>query len=171
MSHKAPVGRTVGSFVPQLTKKAMETYGFPAAAILTDWPAIAGPELASYTAPERLRWPQRAGSQNDEEQPWHGAQGATLVLRVEGPRALEMQHCTAQLIERVNAYFGFCAVTDIRLLQAPVTKSASKPGGERKQAPRLPVAATEIADDRLRDVLERLGGNVQQQNRQKRSAG
>ena len=38
------VGRakSVGELVPALTRPAFEKYGFPAAAILTNWEAIAG---------------------------------------------------------------------------------------------------------------------------------
>ena len=170
MKANRPIGRSVGSFVPQLTRVALEKFGFPAAAILTDWPAIAGSDLASFTAPERLRWPKRAGDPADGDNPWHGAEGATLILRVEGPRVLEMQHRTPQLIERVNAYFGFRAVIDVRLLQAPLAKPKRIVGPDRKQAPKLPIAASDVADAALRDVLERLGGNVANQNRRPQAA-
>jgi hypothetical protein len=161
MQVKKPIGRSVGSFVPQLTRTAVEKYGFPQAAILTDWAAIVGPDLASYTQPERLRWPRGAGNAT-EDNPWNGADGATLILRVAGPRALEIQHRTEQLIERVNAYFGFRAVIDVRLMQAPLAK-AKAAAAPRTQAPVTPIPAAEVADDRLRDVLERLGGNVRRQ--------
>ncbi len=161
MQVKKPIGRSVGSFVPQLTRTAVEKYGFPQAAILTDWPAIVGADLASYTQPERLRWP-RGAADSTEENPWNGAEGATLVLRVEGPRVLEIQHRTGQLIERVNSYFGFRAVIDVRLMQAPLAK-AKKTAPPKKQAPVTPIPAAEVADDRLRDVLERLGGNVRRE--------
>lgn len=162
MQIKKPVGRSIGSFVPALTRTAVEKFGFPQAAILTDWPAIVGADLASYTAPERLRWPRGAGAQRDEDNPWNGAEGATLILRVEGPRVLEIQHRAEQLIERVNAYFGFRAVIGLRLVQAPLSKPLKQPA-PKKQAPVLRVAASEVADERLRDVLERLGGNVRRE--------
>lgn len=165
MARKTPIGRSVGSFVPKVTQKALEKFGFPAAAILTDWPMIVGAEVAAYTAPERLRWPNRPAPEadSDDQEPWHGAEGATLQLRVEGPRALELQHRIPQLIERINAHFGFRAITDIRILQAPVSKP--KRPNVRRQAgppPRVAIPAAEVTDDQLRDVLERLGGNVKQ---------
>ena len=162
MQVKKLIGRSIGSFVPALTRTAVEKFGFPQAAILTDWPAIVGADLASYTAPERLRWPRGAEGARDEDNPWNGAEGATLILRVEGPRVLEIQHRTEQLIERVNAYFGFRAVIDVRLMQAPLSK-ARKAAALKKQAPVVPIPNAEVADDRLRDVLERLGGNVRRE--------
>src|SRR4051794_32324247 len=58
--------KTVGSFLPGLTRKAFEKYGFSAASLITDWATIAGRELASYTAPERLKWP-RAVERSDDD--------------------------------------------------------------------------------------------------------
>src|SRR5262245_45216734 len=57
--------KAVGSFLPRLTQKAFEKYGFSAATLITDWPAIAGLELAAFTAPERLKWP-RAVERSEE---------------------------------------------------------------------------------------------------------
>lgn len=159
MARKPLIGRSIGSLLPQVTQKALEKYGFPAAAVLTDWPQIVGPELASYTAPERLRWPKGQDLQGDDGAT--SAEGATLVLRVEGPRALEVQHMIGQLIERINAHFGFLAVTEIRILQAPIVRSRGTPLRKTPQpTPRVPIAATEVPDERLRQALERLGGQV-----------
>ena len=113
-TYSAP--KPAASFTPRLTRPAFEKYGFPAAALLTDWSAIAGPALASYTAPERLKWPR----QPEAPEASRGQPAATLVLRVEGPRAIELQHRLPQLIERVNSYFGFRAVAQIRIYQAPL---------------------------------------------------
>lgn len=158
MASRPPIGRSVGSLLPQLTKKALEHFGFPAAAILTDWGIIAGADLAAYTAPERLRWPKTAGNGGDDDA---GANGATLILRVEGPRALEVQHRIPQLIERINRHFGFLAITDIRILQAPLAKVRQTASRQpAKAAPPLAIAAAEVADDRLRNALEQLGGEV-----------
>lgn len=112
-SHKA---KSVGEFVPALMRPAFEKFGFPAAAILTEWDAIAGPEFAAFTAPERLKWPRKTPA-GDEEM---SRSGATLILRVSGARALEVDHLRPQLIERINAAFGYRAVSDIRILQAPI---------------------------------------------------
>src|SRR5262245_17644440 len=81
--------KAVGSVLPGLTRQAFAKFGFSTATLITDWPAIAGSELAAYTAPERLKWPRGL------ERPEDGAHaagrsrtGATLVLRVDGARAL-----------------------------------------------------------------------------------
>jgi hypothetical protein len=151
--------KAVGSFLPGLTRKAFEKYGFSAATLVTDWTTIVGRELAASTAPERLKWP-RAVEQSDEEA-GRGRTGATLVLRVDGGRSLDVQHGARQIIERINAYFGYAAVAELRIVQAPVGVE----GGSMRPAPRasahpLTQEVAHIADPGLRQALARLGGEV-----------
>ncbi len=112
--------KTVGSFVPTLTRKAFEKYGFSASTLLTDWAAIVGNDLAGYTRPERLKWPRAGMTHEPIEAGGRGRPGAVLQLRVDPARALDVQYATAEIIERINSYFGYRAITDLRILQAPV---------------------------------------------------
>lgn len=152
----------VGSFLNGLTKPAFEKFGFPAAALLTDWPAIAGPDIAAFSAPERLKWPQRReGALGDEKL----KQGATLILRVCGPRAIELQHQTSQLLERINSYFGFSAVSNIRILQVPMehcgATGSPKPARTKRTARAKSAADLRgIRDERLRRALSRMAAAV-----------
>jgi hypothetical protein len=125
--------QAVGSFVADLTGKAFARYGFASAGLLTDWAAIAGADLAACTRPERLRWPRHA--REDRGPPL----GATLVLRVEGARALEVQFRAAQIVARINAYFGYAAIAALRLVQGPV--------GGPVEEPSRPVAAPAASAD------------------------
>jgi hypothetical protein len=155
--------KTVGSFVPQLTRKAFEKYGFSAATLITDWAVIVGPEIAAYTAPERLKWPKRpeGSSEVDAGVRDKGRPGATLVLRVDGARALDVQYGSRQILERINAYFGYAAVAELRLLQAPVSASQPTPRRPLLQAAQpLSREVANIADPALRDALGRLGASV-----------
>jgi len=105
-------GRMIGHFVPQLTRKAFERYGFATAEIAAEWPTIAGAKLASFTLPEKLKWPRGARRTGETGQ----RDPATLILRVEPAFALEVQYQTAQIIERLNRHFGYRAVSDIRIV-------------------------------------------------------
>ena len=117
---RASFAKAVGSFVPGLTRKSFEKYGFSTATLLTDWALIAGRDLASFTLPERLKWPRNVEAFEDVPAGAGGRPGATLVLRVDGPRAIEVQYQTTQIIERINAHFGYRAVSEIRFIQAPI---------------------------------------------------
>jgi hypothetical protein len=146
--------RSVGEFLPSLMRPAFEKYGFSSAAILTDWAALAGPELAAFTAPERLKWPRK---QPGEDNP----SGATLILRVAGARALEVEHRRPQIIERLNASFGYRAVADIRVVQAPLEKRKTRtvqplPVLDASELPAL----SDIHEQRLRAAVARLAGGI-----------
>ncbi len=155
--------KAVGSFVPTLTRKAFEKYGFSAAALITDWPAIAGRELAAYTAPERLKWPRGPAPESEEgaDGTGKGRPGATLVLRVDGGRSLEVQHSARQIIERINAYFGYAAVRELRVVQAPLTSQGVGPRPAPRPVPSpLTHEVAGVADPALRAALAKLGAGV-----------
>ncbi len=149
--------KRAAAFTPALTRPAFEKFGFPAAALLTDWAAIAGADIAGFSAPERLKWPRRP----DDPEAANGS-GATLVLRVDGPRALELQYRLAQLIERINAYFGFRAVAQIRLYQAPLETPATHHAKPERITPRADRKGlvNRIEDPRLRTALSRIASAI-----------
>jgi hypothetical protein len=154
--------KAVGSFVPGLTRKAFEKYGFSAATLITDWPTIAGRELAAYTAPERLKWPRSVERcEDDDAQIGQGRPGATLVLRVDGGRSLDVQHNARQIIERINAYFGYAAVAELRIVQAPVRADVHHALLQPRPVGRpLTTEVAHVTDPGLRDALARLGAGV-----------
>jgi hypothetical protein len=153
--------KAVGSFVPRLTRKAFEKYGFSAASLVTDWATIAGAELAAYTAPERLKWPRRAEPGGDDAaSAQKGRPGAALVLRVDGARGLDVQYKARQIIERINAYFGYAAVAELRIVQAPVATPHPERPPPRQTAAPLTHEVAGISDVALREALGRLGAGV-----------
>jgi hypothetical protein len=149
--------KSVGSFLPKLTRKAFEKYGFSAATLVTDWALIAGAEVAAATAPERLKWPRGAGAGEDAADGGGSGSGATLLLRVDPARALDVEYRRRQIVERINAYFGYRAVAEIRLVQAPLAPRKA-PEPVRPHRP-LPQVASGGADP-LTDALLRLETGV-----------
>ena len=157
--------RAVSSYLPQLTRKAFEKYGFASTALLTDWPSIVGEDIASYTAPERLKWPRGVDAFGDIEPGNEHRPGATLVIRVDGPRAIELQHRAHQIIERINASFGYRAVSELRFVQAPIESKGAL--NRRPSPPPQPDRAAEesdelstIKDEALRGALARLQSSM-----------
>lgn len=148
--------RAVGAYVSRVLDPVARARGFSTTALLSEWPAIVGAYLASFTMPDKIVWPRR---QDEQEAKKHRPEGATLTLRVEGPRAIEVQHCAGQILERVNIYFGYRAIAEMRILQAPVVKVHAR---RRSPPPPLTEASlppkTAIKDDALRRALMRLGG-------------
>ena len=96
--------------------------GFAARELVTRWAEIAGPEIARHSEPLKMQWPRPVEGQPQEP--------ATLVLRVEGPMALEIQHASDALLQRVNRFFGWSAVGRLALRQAPLSRR-DRPGPPR----------------------------------------
>jgi len=153
----------VGAFVPTVARAAFESHGFPSVTVLSDWPEIIGEEYAAFTVPERLVWP-RSADRDPSNANAHGSAhrrgGATLVIRVDGPRALEVQHMAHQLMERVNIYFGYRAVAELRLIQGPVRRGEPATPKPKEPANQTIELKADIEDDGLRSALERLGSRA-----------
>ncbi|MFN3868988.1 MAG: DUF721 domain-containing protein [Hyphomicrobiaceae bacterium] len=163
--------RAVASFVPAITRKAFEKHGFAAASLITDWVQVVGADLARSTRPERLKWPRAAVSVEALDDASASRPGATLTLRVDPAAALDVQYRKAQIIERINAYFGYRAVADIRIVQAgsdeeinATPPSSLPPAQLRPVAATAPAALTatlaSVTDDGLRAALERLAASM-----------
>lgn len=129
--------------------------GFAARELVTRWAEIAGPQIAAHSQPIKMQWPRPVEGQPQEP--------ATLVLRVEGPMALEIQHSSDVILARVNRFFGWSAVGRLALRQAPL----SRPKPQVVRRPPDPKAIAKVAetlsaveDEQLRDALARLGAAI-----------
>jgi len=128
--------------------------GFASTEIISRWPDIVGAEIAAHSEPLKINWPRTSGEQLVEP--------ATLVLRVEGPAALEIQHLTAVILERVNRFFGWHAIGRVALRQAPLRRREPPPipRPDTAAAERIAGALPDIKDENLRQALGQLGAAI-----------
>jgi hypothetical protein len=129
--------------------------GFAARELVTRWAEIAGAEFAAHCEPLKLQWPRPVEGQPQE--------AATLVLRVEGPMALEIQHASDVILERVNRFFGWSAVGRLALRQGPLSRKKSRAAGRAPDASEVQEVAktlSSIEDEALRAALARLGASI-----------
>ncbi|MDE0795363.1 MAG: DciA family protein [Alphaproteobacteria bacterium] len=144
---------TVGTSLPHLAAPALRKRGFAQAKLITDWPAIVGEEMARYTVPQKLVFPR--GSKTD----------AILHLRVASGYALELQHSAPQIIDRINGFFGYRAVSDLRYAQGPIPpqrrpRRVTPPRLNDVDEAQLQSNIGDMGDAGLRDALLRLGRAV-----------
>jgi hypothetical protein len=147
--------RPLSAFAGATLNGALKAQGFASAEIVARWADIVGAEVAAHSEPLKINWPRRA----DEETP----EPATLVLRVEGPAAIEIQHLSAVILERVNRFFGWRAVGRLALRQAPLRRRAPKPAPpppDPAVAARIAEGLPQIEDESLRQALARLGAAI-----------
>ncbi|HEY0224256.1 MAG TPA: DciA family protein [Pseudolabrys sp.] len=147
--------RPLSELLASTLSDALKTQGFASAEILARWGDIVGPEVAAHSEPMKINWPRQMG---DEP-----AEPATLVLRVEGPAALEIQHLSAVILERVNRFFGWQAIGRIALRQAPLRRRVAPKTPlppDPAVAARIAEGMPQIEDDELRQALARLGASI-----------
>lgn len=144
--------RPVSALVAPLTRRALGKHGFASASLISDWATIIGDELAASCQPVKLAFPQ--GKRD----------GGTLHLHVTGGAALEIQHITPQIVERINGHLGYGAVARLKLIQgqaprgARATRRRLADRGQRHQADEKHWdGLDDITDPALRESLRRLG--------------
>ena len=115
--------RPLSEFTGATLSDSLKAQGFASNEIIARWADIAGPEIAAHSEPMKITWPRAIGEDSPEP--------ATLVLRVEGPAALEIQHLSTLILERVNRFFGWQAIGRIALRQAPLRRR--EPAGRRRE--------------------------------------
>jgi len=149
-----PFAKPLRELVGKVVGESFTRQGFASAELVTRWSEIVGTEIAAHSEPIKIQWTRSADSEAREP--------GTLVLRVEGPAAIEIQHLANVVCERVNQFLGWRAVARLALRQAPLRR------GERKTARMLdPIAAARVAatlsdigDDDLKQALARLGAAI-----------
>lgn len=164
-------GRRARGFVsPAVTarkrlREAAAGHGFAEPEVLLRWSEIVGDRLAAVCAPVKVSYSRAQDL------------GATLVVRAEGPRAIEVEHLSPRILERVNQFYGYRAVHRLKVTQATGSPGFAEPSAEPfagpvaglDAAPREPAPAAEaraaeltrgIANPELRAALTRMGAHI-----------
>ena len=140
-------------------RRAGESRGFAVSRLLTHWSEIVGPGIAEIARPVNVSYGK-------------GGFGATLTVLTTGSQAPMLEMQKEKLREKVNAVYGYNAISRVRITQTAPTGFAE--GQARFAPPEEPAAeppapevlrdaaqtAAGVESDDLRAALERLGQNV-----------
>ena len=154
---KGNFARAVGALLPKVTAAAFERYGFHSAEIMTSWETIVGGDLARLTRPEAIKWPRgkaRVTDANEES----GGTSATLVVACNPAFALEISYRASELIDRINRYFGYRAIAQVRVTQVPETVS---PAAKRPASGEARAFGEYIGGQGLDEALQQLGKRIE----------
>ena len=141
-------------------RRGSESRGFAVSRLLTHWEEVAGPDIAGVARPVNVSYGRQG-------------LGATLTVLTTGANAPMLEMQKEKLRDKVNAVYGYNAISRIRLTQtAPIGFSDGQVSFDHRPAPKAPVTAdpatqqaaarltAEVDDSSLRDALEALGRNV-----------
>ncbi|MGI9392786.1 MAG: DUF721 domain-containing protein [Parvibaculales bacterium] len=112
-----PIGSLFHSILAPIHKRR----GFSETHILQHWNEIMGDSLARFSRPVKLSKAH--------------AQGRSLTVMVEAGFATSLQHQTTQILERINFYYGYNAITKIHIIQGPVGAEAVAQKSDRLAEP------------------------------------
>src|SRR5690606_19447798 len=102
---RPPSAQFIAKLLPRLVKSAFQQKGFVQAAIILEWSQIIGPEMSQKCIPERLVFPQGKKTEG------------TLYLNVKIASGLLIEYGAPLIIDKINSYFGYQAVTRLKLKQ------------------------------------------------------
>lgn len=139
-------------------KAPAEKRGFAEARLLTHWEDVVGAEIAAIALPLRITYGRGFGG--------------TLVLLTTGAQAPVLEMRGTEIVERVNACYGYRAVSRVQVTQTAPTGFAegqvafrTEPKAhDREPDPqrlaRVTEGLNEIEDEGLRAALEALARSV-----------
>ena len=139
-------------------RKVGEKRGFALARLLTHWAEIVGEDTARVARPVKVGYGK-------------GGFGAALTVLTTGANAPMLAMQKEKIREKVNAIYGYAAISRVVITQTaptgfaegqveftPAPKTTPKPDPQTRAAARDAVAP--VANDDLRAALEALGENV-----------
>ncbi len=141
-------------------RKAGEARGFAVTRLLTHWEEIVGSETARIARPVEVNYGRGQSI------------GATLVLLTTGANAPMLEMQKNKIRDKVNATYGYGAISRIRVTQtAPTGFAEGRPDFARPQKPkaiapdpalvaRARETASGVENADLRSALEQLAQNV-----------
>lgn len=140
---------------------ALSKRGFAEPDVLLHWPEIVGADLAPACRPVRIAYGRGP------------AVGATLIVEADGARATEITHLAPRILEKVNSFCGFRAVSRLKLTQTGQRgfaetgarfegpgEDAEMPGPDHASTAEAERLAARVEDPTLRATLARLGAHV-----------
>jgi len=137
----------LNTMLPPVLKPALSKRGLAEATILLDWAKIVGEEMASTSYPEKVSYP--IGKKNK----------GTLLLNVDPSSILDFQYALDLILDRINAHYGYEAVSRIKLQQRPIDpflSSSRLPSPKRAKLPLDEDLLNSIEDRDLQEALRKL---------------
>ncbi len=147
-----------GSLLSSRLQKAGGARGFAQMRLLTHWEEIVGADIARIAQPLKVSYGRKG-------------LGARLTVLARPAHAPELQMQLPRLKERVNASYGYSAISDIRITQtgdAPgfaepeqsFEHDAPRPSLSAEKAEKLDNLVADVEDETLRKLLQSLGENI-----------
>ena len=119
-SKRAFVPKTIGDSLKKINRDISNKYGKIEYLIIAKWPKIVGQFFANHSEPDKIsRIPDGENDTGDV------IYSNYLHINVSPVAAVEFQHFKDKIIDKINSYFGYKAISNIRLKQNFIPKKLS----------------------------------------------
>ena len=158
--------QNISGVLMPLAKKLIGKKAFAEADVICNWKDIVGDEVSAYSKPIKIDF------KKDER-----TEGTLFVETYSGAFALELQTKSKLLTEKVNVFFGYQAVTQIKIIQnskipenliQDVIKEQKMLVTEEEEN-YIETTVDGVKSDSLGDALKRLGYAIFSDNRKRDS--
>ena len=120
-SKRTFVPKKIGDTLGKVNRVFSNKYGKIEFLILSKWPQIVGSFFAEHSEPDKI---SRLTEDFDEfDQPIFKN---FLHVRVSPAAAVEFQHYKSTILEKINSFFGYKAIADLRLQQNFIPKKKNE---------------------------------------------
>ena len=111
-SKRTYVPKKIGETLTRINKNYSSKFGKIEFLILSKWTQIVGSFFADHSEPDKIS--RITEEFNEFDEPIYKN---FLHVRVSPAAAVEFQHYKDTIIEKINSYFGYKAISDLRLQQ------------------------------------------------------
>ena len=173
----------VGKWLPKITGRCFRGRGVVLPELVLHWTEIMGSDMARFTLPVKVSGSARqidpetgqaAGAtqrsaRRNTRKTVRKPSGAVLTVKVESFKAMELSYQAPQLVDRINAWFGFRAVDRLKFIQTPGiyngqedqaagdgAVSGGKPSVSAAELERAERRLEHIDDERMRRALAKI---------------
>ncbi len=134
----------IGAFVKNIVQPICQRQGFVSAAIILDWEKIVGPHFAKLCRPQKIAFPYKM------------KKGGCLHVVASSAMALAIAYEKNLILEKVNQFYGYIAITELRIHHESLDKKVSPSPSLKPHAP-LKNVRVDIDYEPLKKALEKLG--------------
>ncbi len=158
----------LSSSLRPLAGRLLGKKGFIEIDIIANWDKIVGTELAQYSFPQKIDF--KKGEKNN---------GILHLSVPSGAFALEIQHREKHIIDKINTYFGYNAVSSLRIVQnAGLSQLPTQPPPANFQKKSVKLTENEekyienlaepIDNPKLKAIIAKLGRDIFKDNKNKK---
>lgn len=97
---------SIAKTIKPIAKQILGSKGLMEMEILSGWAGIVGNELSQFTLPQRISFKKNERTN-----------GILELLVLSGAFALEIQQREPQILEKINTFFGYTAITKLKIIQ------------------------------------------------------